>query len=212
MYMPHPEEDHQQSTNHRYPRFDHFVVELLQHNNGVFFGELHDHPELRQAISKLLPRFKANGVESFSLELPQNLVDEMKGFADSNVLKKRWPRASEQLVGAFEVVKAAQKLGLQVVGHEIPWPTTLRRALEAQQEGEGEILEARSLWAVSEKGMKERDDFAVLHIRSNRRGKILVIGGWNHSGNFTRADMDDPGRETDYGYTKSQDTRCVIRG
>ena len=68
------------------------------------------------------------------------------------------------------------------------------------------------MWVGSEKGMKERDDFAASHIRANRKGKYLVIGGWSHSGNFTKADMDDPERETDYGYTKSQDTFNKYQG
>ena len=94
--MPAPDDDNQRGTNQSHPRFDHFVVELLQRNDGVFFGELHDHPELRQAIAKLLPPyFKANGVETISIELPQNMVYDMKGFSDKEEMKKRWPRAGE---------------------------------------------------------------------------------------------------------------------
>lgn len=194
------------------PRFDHFVVDLLQHNDGVFFGELHDHPELRQAVVKLLPYFKANGVETVSLELPQNLIDEMKDISDTAEFQKRWPRAGEQIMGCFDVVKSAQKLGIHVLGHEVRWPTILEKALQSQQQDEFVVSETRSWWAGSEKGMKERDDFAASHIRTNVKGKFLVIGGWGHSGNYTKADMDDYERETDYGYTKSHDTSNKYQG
>lgn len=193
-------------------RFDKFVATLLKNHDGVFFGELHDHPAMRQAVGKLLPFFKANGVATVSIELPQNLVDVIKDTANLEDLKRRWPRASEQLLGCFELVKAAQKLGLQVVGHEVPWPKTLEDALRSEQENEATIAAGRSLWAVSDEGMKFRDAFAAAHIRSHRRGKMLVVGGWNHSGNFTKADLDDPERETDDGYTKSHETRSAYQG
>lgn len=194
------------------PRFDHFVAELLQRHDGVFLGELHNHPELRQATAKLLPYFKAHGVQTLSVELPQNIVDEMKVIADRDQLKRHWPRASDQMHGYFEVVKAAQRMGIRVIGHETKWPKMLEEALRSEQKDEGVVSAGRSLWAGSEAGMKLRDDFAASHIRANRKGKFLVLGGWNHSGNFTEADMDAPDRETDYGYVKSQDTSSRYEG
>jgi hypothetical protein len=210
--MTNPAEDQQRGNNQADPRFDHFVVDLLARNDGVFFGELHDHPELRQSIAKLLPYFKAHGVETISIELPQNMVDQMKGFANKDEMKKRWPRAGEATLDFLEVVKTAQRLEIRVLGHEKPLPDTLYKALHSPQEHEGDVSTAYDFWSGSEKGRGKRDEFAASHIRANRKGKFLAIGGWTHSGNFTKADMDDPQRETDYGYSKSQDTHNPYQG
>jgi hypothetical protein len=191
-------------------RFDHVVLQLLEHNNGVFLGERHRDPSLRQSLIKLLPLFKASGVGTVSLELPQNIVDEMSRMPTSNELNRRWP--NQGLSSYFEVVKSAQKLGLRVLGHDTPWPRELENTLERSGRNDGAIEYAHFLWASSEEGMKERDTFAASHIQKSKSGKVIVLGGSSHSGNYTRRDMDDPDSLDSSGIPKGTEVRSQYQG
>jgi len=91
---------------------------------GVFLGEKHSQRSMRQAVCELLPRWKAQGVSTLSLEIRQQDVDDMiksKDFSQwrsqhkAPVIKDDFEPES-----FYELVKAAHRIGLHVIGHEDP--------------------------------------------------------------------------------------------
>jgi hypothetical protein len=177
-------------------RFDRLIVELLEHNEGVFLGENHRHPSLMQAATKLLPLFKAHGLRTLSWETPQAVVDDIKPDESYLDYENR-----ETLVhvrrAAFELVQNAKRLGIKVIGHEHPKAAAVVEQLIAQQKIARKTknfdpvyksMQEMQAMATDPALVRMRDMWARDYIRGNRNGKVLIFGGEGHSGDYQKAD------------------------
>ena len=224
--------------------FNHLLHQLLpsQDNDGIFIGELHTKPALRQSLTYLAPMIKANGVETVSLELPYEYVE---GMLNAKSLEE-WhnsPKGKEfqEAVQAnyrgdeyYHLVQAFKKTGFTVLGHEDPDKDkpfmnaanklTTKLIAEEQEKLNEEIvsekdpekrkalqeslldrLRQRTLDKIQndekikaelskmykdygpqgDAGMRNRNAFAASYIKKHKApGKVLALGGANHSERF----------------------------
>jgi hypothetical protein len=118
-------------------RFDHQLYELLDKNDGVFIGEAHNRPSLRQALTYLAPAMKAHGVTTLSIETRQATINSMIE-AESTEEWMKTPRA-KGFSAAFRpeeicnLVRAYNKLGIKVLGHEDAAYVEERRKVEEER-------------------------------------------------------------------------------
>lgn len=110
-----------------YFAFNHLLQEFLQdkESDGIFVGEKHQHPALRQSIIRLMPLLKANGVGTISLELPQEFVDQAVNGASLDTWQTfNDPRFTARIPDAhypdefYHLIREATKHGIKVLGHE----------------------------------------------------------------------------------------------
>jgi hypothetical protein len=99
------------------------LVELLRdpNTNGVFIGELHDAPALRQSLVYLMPQLIANGVTTLSIEVPQHYIDAMISAGS----EQAWVNSPEGRTTCgpgemYNLVMSAHRAGIRVLGHEQP--------------------------------------------------------------------------------------------
>jgi hypothetical protein len=173
-------------------RLDHLLAELLKEHGGVFLGEQHDSPSLRQAVRQMLPMLKANGVGTLSFEAPQSLIDEMLAAKSAQEFLAKWPGADSKVFATvYGLVHEANRLGIKVLGHDRPDELLAIARLDPNSMDKPTKLKRDEIYnnSINEHGMKERDSYAANHIQAHRSGKVVVIGGAWHSGNYTREDL-----------------------
>lgn len=185
-------------------RFDHLILKLLKNNKGVFIGEYHGYPAVRQSIIHLMPLFNANGVRTISFELPQDAIDELRKIPNRETLatydSKRYGGTLSGSIYVWELLKAAEKYHIRILGHEHPDEgdkiatvvSEFRKIMDdkkltvdeqiAKLQQKAKILRSEKL------DMVKRDDYAAAYIKKNAAGKYLVIGGLGHSGNYSAGD------------------------
>lgn len=173
------------------------VDALLQKHDGVFLGEVHgysiDHPNGKKyeqqgsvAMMKLaydmLPTFKERGVNTLSIELPQSVIDDIAATKTPQELLEKYPAMkNDDLTMHWRAVliQGAEKQGMKVLGHE-------HAALEAPVQGflkHGSADPDVMRNALSAKGMRQRNEYAANYINEHKaEGKVVVIGGTEHSG------------------------------
>jgi hypothetical protein len=177
-------------------RFDQLIVDLLKDHEGVFLGEWHIYPGMRQSVTKLLPRWKANGVETLSCEMAQAAIDAIRpeqSYADYK--KENGVMFLNQNV--FEFIRTAKQLGMNVLGHEHPNYVHLEEMRTKLEEGTktGEFsgfhrfIEEEGRKATTPWAWCERDAWAADYIAKHKVGKVLVFGGAGHSGGYRREDL-----------------------
>jgi hypothetical protein len=141
-------------------RFDHLLVELLSNNDGIFVGEDHTAPAIRQSIAKLLPLLKAQGVGTLSIEVSQERIDAITkaGSYAECLAAPLIPRNINANEGLYNLVKEARKLDLQVLGHDnLPFGS--------------KTVDEVARWVASPEGMKARDRPAAKFIGVPKRGR-----------------------------------------
>lgn len=178
-----------ESAEHSAQRIDHVLVNLLKSNDGVFLGERHDQPNVRQMVTHLMPRLKAEGVTTISFELQHSKIQTLLQCKDRDEALLAIPTLDvEQL---YDMVKAAQQHGVSVIGHEEPTAVTIETDrvggaawVSETRSGREHLDDYRDYLnsAITLDGLAHRDEWAASFIRKNAApGKIIVIGGANHS-------------------------------
>ena len=196
---------------------DQLLFELLAQKDGVFLGEAHAAPSLRQALNRMLPQLQARGVGTLALEIPQREVDVLHAASSVEEAVSRppfrdWlktappvavPKIKTVIESEFRLVQHAKDLGIRVLGYEQPEPSDRLAGLEARmgdkgvpgEEREALTQQHRSIlaWMSSPKGMHQRDEWATRYIQRERIGKVIVLGVDGHSGDReTHAGPDTP--------------------
>jgi hypothetical protein len=165
-------------------QFDQLMTHLLNdpknEGRGVFLGEAHDMPSIQQSITRLMPHFRLNGVTTLSLELPQNLVDDM---VRGNVPPEKMQWYPKYYLDSMKaVVDSARRNGINVIGHEMPensLPSDRIYNANDIRRISGEMMDKVS----SYEGINARNRFAAGFIEEHRgTGKVVVLGGALHSG------------------------------
>lgn len=99
--------------------FNHRLMEILESEKGVFIGEIHSQPALRQALTCLMPLLKAQGVSTLSFETTQADIDEILKAPSRDIwLQSQIPGQRYHPTELYSLVKEAQKHGIHVIGHE----------------------------------------------------------------------------------------------
>lgn len=107
----------EQPTQHK--PFNHRLMEALESGQGVFIGENHSQPALRQALIYLMPLLKAQGVSTLSFETTQADVDAILKAPSREVwLQSQAAEDRYHPTELYSLVKEAQKYGIHVIGHE----------------------------------------------------------------------------------------------
>jgi hypothetical protein len=174
-------------------QLDRLLVDLLKDREGVFLGEDHNSPSIRQAALEMLPLLKANGLGTVSLEVAQDMVDDaVRSTTWEEFAAKRPGIHKIRSIRFYDFVQKVHGLGIKVLGHDppdddyaatrIPLDSPDRNAIEKRAR---EAIDR----AQTESGMKERDSYAAEHIRAHRSSKVLIIGGAGHSGNYQWEDL-----------------------
>jgi hypothetical protein len=123
-------------------RFDHLLYRLIDENNGVFIGERHDHSSVRESLMHLLPAIKSRGVETLSLEIPQQMVDDIikAGSADAWIAAQsegelnKFTGGKDVAVSIAQLVHKAHKYEITVLGHECGMEPNVEAAAKAHEE------------------------------------------------------------------------------
>jgi len=115
-------------------RFDHLLYRLLDQQDraggvfrGVFVGEKHDQPAIRQSLTHLLPGLRAHGLQTLSVELEQPIVDGMlRATTVDDYIRQQSAHGLAAFVGGeagarelAALVQKARQCGLKVIGHEV---------------------------------------------------------------------------------------------
>ena len=178
-------------------RFDQLIVDLLKDHDGVFLGEWqHKYPGMRQSVTKLLPRWKANGVETVSCEMDQAGIDAIRpkqSYADYK--KENGVLFLHEDV--FKLIRTAKELGMTVLGHEHPkyarveeMRTKLEEATKTgDSSGFQQFMAEEGRRATTPWAYDERDGWAADYIAKRKVGKVLVLGGAGHSGGYRKEDL-----------------------
>lgn len=177
-------------------RFDHLVATLLTKNGGIFLGEDHDDPSIEQSVTKLLPFFRAHGVGTVSVELPGEVIQAAEKAKAWKDLASQYPGLREKgMKSLYELVQAAEKLDIKVLGHEKPVSSEMQELYWHHLKSKKRTPEQERRWRAlidqltSDDGVRERDDWAKRFIEKNQTGKVIVIGGKGHSGNYKKGDL-----------------------
>jgi hypothetical protein len=179
------------------PRFDHLMLQVLAEKQGVFLGEWHTDPAVMQSVTKLMPLLKANGVGTISVELPPDIIEaawRAKSWEELSAQYQGFPSA--RIRSDYDLVQAAKKLGIKCIGHEKPPSPEIQQVFHRYLQLKDDQAEEKDrLWAIiephyiSDKAIIERDNYAADFIRRNREGKVVVIGGMGHSGNYKKGEL-----------------------
>lgn len=158
------------------PSLNNVLYDLLDKHNGVFLGETHSGPSVRQSLVHLMPGLKAHGVKTLSVELKPEEVDDMLKYKTADewyentifkITKGHHPKEF------FALVHAANSYGIKVIGHE----------------------KGRELPLV------ERNEWAAEYINDHKDpdGKVLVFGGEIHSWEGKKMFEDKDIKDREYG-------------
>lgn len=192
------------------PRFDHLMYQLIEKNEGIFLGENHYKPMVVETISKLLPAFKARGVGTIGIERTPEQMMYYETVADKLEGKKLTEAQKELLallppeemlsldIAAVNLVRDTRKMGLKLIGYEMPNEDLSPRVRQAydriRSDGYVSLREEYDYTniileeATSLDGMKKRDAWSAEYIKQQKEGKIILIGGAQHSANHTKID------------------------
>lgn len=178
-----------ESAENSAQRIDQVLASLLKRNDGVFLGERHDHPNVRQMVTHLMPWLKAEGVTTISFELQNSEIQKLLQCKDRDEALLAIPGLDVERL--YDMVKAAQQHGVSVIGHEEPTAVTIETyriggsAWVSEHRGEQKHLADYRDYlnsAITLDGLAHRDEWAASFIRKNAApGKIIVIGGATHS-------------------------------
>lgn len=180
---------------------NHVLMELIREHNGVFLGERHDMPNVRQMVTHLMPQLKSAGVTNISFETQQSIIDEFSACKSIEEATRKFPGMAagspSTITSLYDLTQAAKEHGIRIIGHEAPAidEKLFRQGVEWTLH-DTQILGAASdrlIGAVSDDGLAQRDEWSAEHIRKHAvPGKTIIIGGALHS---THSNIDN---ETGY--------------
>jgi len=180
-------------------RFDEQIKAVLTEKEGVFIGEAHNRPGMVQAVTQILPQLKENGVRTLSLEMTQASIDQIMSATPQSFTPEGSkasgfrPEALSSVMAYQQLIAEAKRLDIKVLAHETPPVINATATVNAEgkvEVGNFEVQQETNLELFARHD--DRNRYAADYINKNKvpGGKVIVVGGIDHSGDFSGGMMD----------------------